>query len=94
MAQDVIFARLEGAKENSLSQVESLTFGLEDSITVWRRNQDKIFALVSKYVQNLNWYIARVMSSWLTPRKLSKKYKHDGCPRRTKLSPRKVGHIT
>lgn len=49
--------------EISLSQVENLTFGLEDSITAWRRNHDKIFALVSKYEQKLNWCLARVMSS-------------------------------
>ncbi len=53
MAQDVIFARPEGRKEISLSQIENLTLGLEDSIIVWRRNQDKIFAFVSKYEQNL-----------------------------------------
>ena len=53
MAQDFIFARPEGGKEISLSQIENLTLGLEGSIIVWRRNQDKIFALVSKYEQNL-----------------------------------------
>jgi hypothetical protein len=63
MAQDVILARPEGGKEISLSQVENLTLGLEDSIIVWRRNHDKILALVSKYEQNLNCYIARVTSS-------------------------------
>jgi hypothetical protein len=71
MAQDVIFARPEGGKEISLSQVENLTLGLEDSIIVWRRNQDKIFALVSKYERTLTGTLRELMSSWLTPRKLS-----------------------
>jgi hypothetical protein len=60
MAQDVIFARPEGGKEISLSQIENLTLGLEGSIIVWRRNQDKIFALVSNMNRTFNWYIARV----------------------------------